>query len=93
MDTDSKNIAMFPLNILLLPGEQIPLHIFEPRFQQLFDEVEKSKFTKEKIIIELKNLAISHLQKEDQQLYPSLLNSEKEEIRGIASIFSNMLNH
>ncbi len=55
MDTDSKNIAMFPLNILLLPGEQIPLHIFEPRFQQLFDEVEKNSiqfalpFSKDKL--------------------------------------------
>ncbi len=42
MDTESKAIPMFPLNILLLPGEQIPLNIFEPRYQQLFDEVEQS---------------------------------------------------
>jgi DUF438 domain-containing protein len=67
------------------------LKLEHQKILQLFDEVEKSKFTKEKIIIELKNLAISHLQKEDQQLYPSLLNSEKEEIRGIASIFSNIM--
>lgn len=45
MNTRSQQIAMFPLNILLLPGEQIPLHIFEPRYQQLFDEAEKSSTT------------------------------------------------
>ena len=40
MDTDSTHIAMFPLNTLLLPGEQMPLHIFELKYQQLFDEAE-----------------------------------------------------
>lgn len=34
------NIPLFPLEIFLLPGEQLPLHIFEPRYQQLFDEAE-----------------------------------------------------
>jgi hypothetical protein len=42
MNTESKDIAMFPLNILLLPGEQLPLHIFEPKYQQLFDEAEQN---------------------------------------------------
>ncbi|MEZ4721802.1 MAG: hypothetical protein R2813_08015 [Flavobacteriales bacterium] len=40
MATSSKHIALFPLNIFLLPGEQMPLHIFEKRYQQLFDEME-----------------------------------------------------
>src|SRR5690606_16359318 len=33
---------LFPLNILLLPGEQVPLHIFEPRYRQLFDDAQKN---------------------------------------------------
>lgn len=33
-------IPLFPLDIFLLPGEQLPLHVFEPRYQQLFDEAE-----------------------------------------------------
>ncbi len=32
---------MFPLAILPLPGELVPLHIFEPRYQQLLEEAEK----------------------------------------------------
>ena len=40
MDTQIQHIPLFPLNIFLLPGEQLPLHIFEPRYRQLFDEAE-----------------------------------------------------
>ncbi len=31
---------MFPLPILPLPGEMVQLHVFEPRYQMLFDELE-----------------------------------------------------
>lgn len=40
MDTQIQHIPLFPLNIFLLPGEQLPLHIFEPRYRQLFEEAE-----------------------------------------------------
>lgn len=33
-----KFIPIFPLNIVAFPGEQINLHIFEPRYQQLINE-------------------------------------------------------
>jgi uncharacterized protein len=33
-------IPMFPLSILPLPGELVPLHIFEPRYRQLLQEAE-----------------------------------------------------
>jgi hypothetical protein len=33
---------MFPLSILPLPGELVPLHIFEPRYRQLLQEAEAS---------------------------------------------------
>ena len=36
-----QHIPLFPLNIFLLPGEQLPLHIFEPRYRQLFQEAEE----------------------------------------------------
>jgi ATP-dependent Lon protease len=31
-------IGLFPLPLVLLPGEQIPLHIFEPRYRELIGE-------------------------------------------------------
>jgi Lon protease-like protein len=31
-------IGLFPLGIVLLPTERVPLHIFEPRYQELIDE-------------------------------------------------------
>jgi Lon protease-like protein len=31
-------IGLFPLELVLVPGEQIPLHIFEPRYQELIGE-------------------------------------------------------
>ena len=33
-------IPMFPLSILPLPGEMVPLHIFEPRYRQLLQDAE-----------------------------------------------------
>jgi len=40
-----KRIPLFPLNILPLPGELTPLHIFEPRYRQLlFDAESKDIF-------------------------------------------------
>ncbi len=37
---DIIKIPMFPLSIFPLPGEMIPLHIFEPRYQQLLEDAE-----------------------------------------------------
>jgi len=31
-------LALFPLGIVLLPGEQLPLHIFEERYKELISE-------------------------------------------------------
>ncbi len=39
--SDLVRIPMFPLAIFPLPGELIPLHIFEPRYKQLLEDVEK----------------------------------------------------
>jgi Lon protease-like protein len=36
----STSIPMFPLSILPLPGEMVPLHIFEPRYKQLLQDAE-----------------------------------------------------
>lgn len=35
-------IPMFPLSILPLPGELVPLHIFEPRYQELLRDTEQA---------------------------------------------------
>jgi Lon protease-like protein len=34
----SGEIGLFPLNLVLVPGEQAPLHIFEPRYRELITE-------------------------------------------------------
>lgn len=40
MNSDSRKEAIFPLTIFLLPGEETYLHIFEPRYRQLLEDVE-----------------------------------------------------
>src|SRR6478736_5619245 len=39
--SDLVRIPMFPLAIFPLPGELVPLHIFEPRYKQLLEDAEK----------------------------------------------------
>ena len=38
--SDISIIPMFPLTLLPLPGELVPLHIFEPRYKQLLEDAE-----------------------------------------------------
>src|SRR5687768_17595349 len=37
---EPKHIPVFPLSLLPLPGELVPLHIFEPRYKQLLQDAE-----------------------------------------------------
>jgi Lon protease-like protein len=41
-----ERLALFPLNVVLLPGATLPLHIFEPRYRQMVRRCveEKSEF-------------------------------------------------
>ena len=34
-DPEFSNLGLFPLGVVLLPGERMPLHIFEPRYREL----------------------------------------------------------
>src|SRR5689334_3579716 len=36
-------IPIFPLSIVIYPGEKVHLHIFEPRYKQLINECQESK--------------------------------------------------
>lgn len=38
--SEGLHIPLFPLSILPLPGELVPLHIFEPRYRQLLQDAE-----------------------------------------------------
>ena len=31
-------LGLFPLGVVLLPTERVPLHVFEPRFKELIGE-------------------------------------------------------
>lgn len=37
-DAESESLALFPLGIVLVPGEVVPLHIFEERYKLLVNE-------------------------------------------------------
>src|SRR5437667_2617097 len=41
-----ERIALFPLNVVLLPGAPLPLHIFEPQYKEMVKNCfeEKSEF-------------------------------------------------
>jgi ATP-dependent Lon protease len=38
-----KHLPLFPLSLVLLPNELLPLHIFEPRYRQMLKDVELKK--------------------------------------------------
>jgi Lon protease-like protein len=38
-----ERIPLFPLNVVLLPGAELPLHIFEPRYRQMVKDCLKHK--------------------------------------------------
>jgi len=38
-----ERIPLFPLNVVLLPGADLPLHIFEPRYRQMVNDCLKDK--------------------------------------------------
>ncbi len=38
-----KHLPLFPLSLVLLPNEILPLHIFEPRYQQMLKDVTLDK--------------------------------------------------
>ncbi len=37
------HIPIFPLPLVLLPGEMLPLHIFEPRYRQMLEDIEAER--------------------------------------------------
>jgi Lon protease-like protein len=44
-DADDRLLGLFPLGIVLLPGEVVPLHIFEERYKKLIGErLEEGEF-------------------------------------------------
>ncbi|MEQ8580158.1 MAG: LON peptidase substrate-binding domain-containing protein [Marinoscillum sp.] len=40
-----KDIPLFPLNLVVFPGEELSLHIFEPRYKQLINDCLLTKTT------------------------------------------------
>lgn len=45
MDQNSEIRPFFPLSVFLLPGEDIPLRIFEPRYKQLIEDIRSTGIT------------------------------------------------
>ncbi len=39
------NFPLFPLNIVVFPGEELNLHIFEPRYRALIRDAEREGFS------------------------------------------------
>jgi len=42
MPISTKQIPIFPLEVFLLPGEELPIRIFEPRYQELVNDLDKT---------------------------------------------------
>ena len=40
---DYATIPIFPLQIVVFPGEMVPLHIFEERYKQMFADVRAAR--------------------------------------------------
>jgi len=45
MEPKTTKLAMFPLKTFLLPSEEIPLRIFEPRYKELINECDEKSMT------------------------------------------------
>jgi len=45
VDNKQEIMPFFPLGVFLLPGEDMPLRIFEPRYLQLIEEARQQDFT------------------------------------------------
>jgi len=45
MGSEIKQLALFPLSSFVLPNEELPLHIFEPRYKELINDVRESGMT------------------------------------------------
>jgi hypothetical protein len=45
MDQSTDILPFFPLSVFLFPGEDMPLHIFEPRYKQLINEARSMDIT------------------------------------------------
>lgn len=41
--SDTNLLPLFPLPLVLVPGEILPLHIFEPRYRQMLKDIESEK--------------------------------------------------
>lgn len=41
----TQKLAIFPLQLVVFPGENLNLHIFEPRYRQLIKDAEENKIT------------------------------------------------
>lgn len=41
----TQRLALFPLQLVVFPGETLNLHVFEPRYQQLVEDAEKQGLT------------------------------------------------
>ena len=43
MSTDTLELPLFPLNVVLFPGAALPLHIFEPRYRQMIKDCQRTE--------------------------------------------------
>ena len=41
-------LPLFPLDVVLFPGEDLPLHIFEPRYRLMMNECSEHSYNPER---------------------------------------------
>ena len=60
VSTHNPSFPLFPLSLLSLPGETLALHIFEPRYQDLFHRLERMELIEFGIPCQLNGRLMSH---------------------------------
>lgn len=57
MTTSKAIIPLFPLGLAILPGEEMPLHIFEPRYKELISDCKNENISFGILLIEGNSIA------------------------------------
>lgn len=69
-DRTQQRLPLFPLHTVLLPGVHLPLHIFEPRYRQLIDDVVRGVVPEREFgVIAIRNAIVTDVDRAGQ-LHP-----------------------
>ncbi|GAA5114682.1 LON peptidase substrate-binding domain-containing protein [Haloechinothrix salitolerans] len=84
-DRPTAQLPLFPLHTVLLPGVHLPLHIFEPRYRQLVDDLVRGVVPDREFgVIAIRNALVSDVDRIGQ-LYPVGCTAQLREVSATSS--------